>query len=512
MRRKVCLILAMLCFLTACAETPKEKIVVNKSEGLPSETIIPADNNTAKDLEVPDYWKGTIEKSDGYVKVTADYEMNIPEIYNTPVYSYELIPMTREMLENLCRYFVGDKEFYKVPSMTKDELKKEKEKFDHRKGGWGRYYGTSVNANMRYEMAERWEEMIAQAPETQEERKYVNLEFTSPEQLEIEYLKELSPYIRQRYSKYYYDTDKKIGFTAKVETEEKNDPVIRAVVYDKTIGSTSNFLYNQGIFIDERELEYLDENNKIYKEASDQYISFLKDLMMDTEDGSLSKEDALNETKKVLKDLSLEEFEVTDCVKAVGTLDSESWGGIDETDNICTAYSIYLSKKTGELTAYDQTGGAPSDGLAEKTYAPSFFSEKIHLTISSKGIHQFEWTDFAQYKDTIAENTRLLPFKEIADRAAAHLLYDTISRMGENDKASGSRWVYEVKNVQLRMGNINAYEDPSAVWMVPVWVFDFYTIWDGESGESKVTSSITVVINAIDGGYVNPKVDSRIGV
>ena len=72
MRRKVCLILAMLCFLTACAETPKEKIVVNKSEGLPSETIIPADNNTAKDLEVPDYWKGTIEKSDGYVKVTAD--------------------------------------------------------------------------------------------------------------------------------------------------------------------------------------------------------------------------------------------------------------------------------------------------------------------------------------------------------------------------------------------------------------------------------------------------------
>ena len=87
MRRKVCLLLVMLCFTTACAETPKEKIVVSKSEGLPSEAIIPADNNTVKDLEVPDHWKNTIEKSDGYVKVTADYEMDIPEIYNTPVYS-----------------------------------------------------------------------------------------------------------------------------------------------------------------------------------------------------------------------------------------------------------------------------------------------------------------------------------------------------------------------------------------------------------------------------------------
>ena len=108
--------------LGACQSTPKEAVVVDKSEGFPQEKIIEVDNENSKELGIPEYWEETLERSDGFVTIEADYEIDLPEIYNTPVYQYEPKPLSQERLKELCEYFAENNRLYEVPAMTKDEL------------------------------------------------------------------------------------------------------------------------------------------------------------------------------------------------------------------------------------------------------------------------------------------------------------------------------------------------------------------------------------------------------
>ena len=73
--------------------------------------------------------------------MTADYKMQIPKIYNTPVYSYERVEITDKFLKKLCEYFADGDRLYENPPMTKSELVKEKDKIVGYKGLWGRLYG-----------------------------------------------------------------------------------------------------------------------------------------------------------------------------------------------------------------------------------------------------------------------------------------------------------------------------------------------------------------------------------
>ena len=69
---------------------------------------------------------------------------------------------------------------------------------------------------------------------------------------------------------------------------------------------------------------------------------------------------------------------------------------------------------------------------------------------------------------------------------------------------------YIIKNVQLRAANINAYENPEAAWLVPVWIFDVEgeeTYTTTEVTDQRKMGPETVVLNAIDGGFVQVQVD-----
>ena len=123
----MCITSFILTNLTACVKTPEEKIVTDKKKGSISENIIPASKDPKK-LEIPKHWTDTIEKSDGFITIHADYEMNIPEIYNTPVYAYEMKKLSNQELGSLCNYFSEGNKIYRYPKMSKDELKKEQEK------------------------------------------------------------------------------------------------------------------------------------------------------------------------------------------------------------------------------------------------------------------------------------------------------------------------------------------------------------------------------------------------
>ena len=196
-----------------------------------------------------------------------------------------------------------------------------------------------------------------------------------------EYVNEKGTATSQMYSKYYYDTDEKIGFAARVDKGQEVNPMIRAFDYDGKLGSTSNFLYSQGTFIDEKWMEKYVTNQEIlefHNEDYDNYLERLKRGLAYNGDGAISKEDALKEADKVLEALSLKGYEVTDCFKATGSPESVSWGWLDEEDQtLVTGYSIYYAPEVGDLIGYEQPFQRPYAELPETIYAPSL--SLIHI-------------------------------------------------------------------------------------------------------------------------------------
>lgn len=223
-------------------------------------------------------------------------------------------------------------------------------------------------------------------------------------------------------------------------------------------------------------------------------------------DENFSEKTAVKMAKSVLKELSITEMTVGDCVKAIGSVDNESWAGVG-TDNtrVSSGYAIYFSVRAGDVAGYPLTLASKQyENLAETVYAPSFITENIRMIVTKEGVQLFEWMDISRKTDVMAENTKLLTFDEMKEKLADYLLYAQIANLG-GISPDGFTNIYTVKRVQLRAVNINAYNESKVSWLVPVWVFDVEGKMQHKTGKEITTDNLgpeTVVLNAIDGGFI----------
>lgn len=482
--------------LSACQSTPSKSVVVDKSQGFPQENIIEVDNENPKELGTPEYWKETIERSEGFVTLEADYEMKLPEIYNTPVDIYEMKVLSEDSLKNMCDYFADGNSFYEYPKMTKEELRNEKSKMENCEGRWSVYEESYMRLYVKSEL-EKMDALIENAPEKQTEKNFIEVDFQVPYQTERDF--------QTNTSDFYYETEEEIGFAARIDEGKEINPYIRVINYDENIGSTTTFLYRHGNYVDERDLEQLKDST-----ANEGYQIWWEDLQSGLgQKPEISETEAQNIVLKTLQDLEIEDMDIIDCVKVYGSEESESWGLLYE-ENLETSvgYAFYLSRKAGDITGYHQRSHQIYDELPETVYVPYFKVETLYIVVMEDGIREFEWTNISKKTGTVAENIKLLAFEEIKEKLADHLLYTFVANDGEALKKEGTGYHYKVKNVQLRAANVNAYENPSAVWLVPVWVFNLErTMVNENMGMEEELGEITVVLNAIDGGFVTVRTE-----
>ena len=510
MKRKIlsiCCVLCMVLSLAACQETPEEEIVLDKSKGLPKDSILPKESQIPKDFGAPDQWQESVEKGNIAVSIKADCQINLPQIYNAPVYELEVQHMTGELLEQLCEYFSDGNPLYKEPEMSKARLEEEKEILQQGKGEWGFDDQEIIDAK-----TDQIDELLQDAP-PKESKESVEVKLDKPRQTEYERIQTKSGSIAPRYSKFYFDTDEKIGFRARVDCGKKTDPLIYAIDYDEDVGSTTNFLFQQGNFIDEKELAKKLKNCELLQIGQNylEYLQWIETEMNDTDRFTISEEEAVAMCGKVLEDLGLNDYTMTGCCRTVGTAEGESMAGVNQDEGITDyGFSIYYNRKAGELAGYEQPFQQPFNDLPEEVYAPPFATEQIRIIVTGEGIMQFEWDNLSQKAGTIAENTELLSFDEIKEKLYDHLLYVSLAKYGEEDY--GDIYYYEIRDVQLRGANVPAFENPDGAWLVPVWVFTVgHEVTFGTLGTTPFSDMI-VVLNAIDGGYIQPNIDSRIPV
>ncbi len=250
----------------------------------------------------------------------------------------------------------------------------------------------------------------------------------------------------------------------------------------------SSFLYNPDVYIDVFEIQERKETEKVLGIKDELDLEELTKAL-DSE-FAISKEEATQEAEELLKILNIEGFGIESCVKAIKNIENKG-------------YSITFYRMIGDLLAFEQTMGFYASGNPEITYAPPFYSEKIKVVVTSDGVKSFEWTNMSELTEVIAENVELLPFDDIKENLADHFLYNHVAGLEANDIEKGRlEERYEIVSVQLRASNINAYNEPTCAWVVPVWVFEIERYGSFDDAMEQYQGVIYYMFNAIDGGYI----------
>lgn len=499
------LLLGCMLTFTACQKTPGEAPVVNKSEGLPKGCIIDkAKDGEIKQIDAPEHWKETMERMDGRVTVEADVDIPRLSVSNTPVLELEKAPFDNERLKKLTNYFFKGKKFYQKPRLTKEELSHQIMNIENKSG----IYGESTFLMMsKLEWKPRLEELLEKAPDKKPEKKYMDVEFSKPVESEMEYM-------------WWGTEDKMIRtenncFWAVVETGEKVEPIIKAFSLNEIAGTEGYFSYGVGQIIDEEGLDSEKEictwDRKTRYPQGSKYLDvkeeFLQRCEAAMENPAISMDDAIQKGDKILKDLGITGLSLKKCMKAVWFsnppvcgLDYEDYA--DELGENKAAYNLLYSWDLGGIPAYMPLRGTLHNNMPELSYTPPFYQERIEITVTEDGVVEFSWNNMAELYQVVAENTKLLPFDKIKDRLAEHLQYIGLPPEGSGGVDKDQTVVtFEVKSAELKAAYSVAFNAPDHVWLIPVWVFEVQSSYQGSE---MYTFPETVFLNAIDGGFVNP--------
>ena len=496
-------VLSVVIFLTSCQPTPEVPPMVNRSEGLPTESVIePLPLGQVKGIDAPSHWKENMERREGAIKIDADVDIAVPDISNTPVVELKQMEFTDERLKELVSYFMGGSKLYKIPELTKAELEGELEKMENKEGNYlSPYISMFITSQM-----ERTKELIESAPQTAE-KEYLDISFTYPAQDQVNYI----------YDRIEEAILMENAFKGLAETGDPFNSEIKATKYDDTVGSTSCFAYRRGIIYTETD-KLEDEGilktytmwkgttyekfNKIDDKWSNEKTNQLNRIQAVMDDVSITPEWAQEQAQKVLDDLGITGMGLEKCEKGVQFLaDNYQQYRLNRMDidlNACKGgYSFTYFRESKGLLACILTHGhvTVSEGYAGSGFpnAPPFYPEYITIFVGDGGVQGFEWENMSQITRVVAENTKLLPFDQIKERFADSL----------NFNSGGGAYRFEVNNVELRLADITAYNVPANAWLIPVWVFEI-TRYDQSSEEEVYLWDEQCQFNAIDGGFVAP--------
>lgn len=501
---KKTLILGMLLFLglCGCAETPEKEVVPSKTEGLP-EGAAAEKSEEKKKISVPEKWEETISENNGAVTVEAKgVTISVPEVKNTPITEVKRTAFGEEQLKKLADYFRGDNVIQEPSPLAKDEAQAYVEKIQNREGAYGNpSLEEGMNATDRLLNLKKILETLP-AEEIQ------TAEIKAPA---------FGPYKEDTYEamlsggneEYMQETFGDCFFSAEIPGKDSKKARMSAVKYDAEKGLNGGFFYIEGGVVTEDQVQKAAD---MQEEASEKWKSEFTDFSAkfeeETKELSLTEEQAEKEVRKVLKDLEIQNMQVRTIEKVFWSPTDTRWDFMDpDWEKGQPGYKFYMGMDNEGLVSYSQSGGTFYQDLSEAVYKPSFAPEEIQIVVTEDGVKSFLWKNMSEKGKVIAENTNLLPFEEIAEKLGSHMLavkvaVDSIN--GFDGKETSNEW--EVKSVHLQSSYVPAYEAPQNSWLVPVWVFELEgcTVNHLDGDRKGRTKKETVVLNAVDGGYVSP--------
>jgi hypothetical protein len=124
--------------------------------------------------------------------------------------------------------------------------------------------------------------------------------------------------------------------------------------------------------------------------------------------------------------------------------------------------------------------------------------EVLFIFVDADGIFRFDWRGASRQTSLLMENVALLPFDDIVKRAEQQLMFQHVSMTESNYELS--LYIYEI-----RLGSVlvNVPGKPGAGRAIPAW--DVLYEIRKKSGSSETIAKYVTCFNAIDGSYIEPR-------
>ncbi len=456
--KKILSLLLLACLalglLVGCQTTPDTPAVIQKDQEQMLQTAQQGRDNSAllAALEVPERFTGDWTGVNGFVHVTADAEIILPNADKIPTGSIGRRDFTQEDADNLMRVLLKGNTLYEELGMTKQQALERLEQLQAMQRG-----EIPVDLDGGYEALpgaiERWAEYARTAPDG-DERVPAETSFVS----KSENLEEIYGWAEL--------DGKKVHFF---------------------IQNCAGFLDHAAVFVD----GYGDVNF-----SSAVAISLVQDELPEPLTVDFPLEDAIRQGDALMEELG---FEHVVCDSAYPVLFTRSKE---------TGYELqYVRCLNGFPISWTpiRGGAVPED----ESYSGAWHYEVITLDYTKDGLVYFSWESPHTEPVLQVEDTQLMPFDQITEIFAKMIMVKNSDVQVANEQ-NGFDTVrnYEITKVKLGLMRIKAKGSFDEGLLVPVWDFWGEEHWESDSPlvqevSGEEPSKIILTINAIDGSVID---------
>lgn len=465
-------------------EEPSVNTEENENITLTSSTTQLSIETSTEPYTVLEHWMETVQEDTLTVEIDTDITM--PATDKFPVARVEPLTLTQELVNELVEYFVPDGKLYEWPRpKTKagyEEWLKEARKGQYVDGG---YVVTSDSLAWVAELERRIE--------------------NAPEEASVVYV---DPTLTYRIGDPNQPRDLAGGknfLSVKVERDGQVDPRIYVANlvegYDiEGYFDRVRFCYSEGnTFMTESYIDSRIEECMGYEDddPEDQTLENFTQWKTAAEGAKLTLEEAKLYAEKVLSDLGLTDIKLITAEKAA--LISPYNDGSDDVDGEDVGgYGFVYMREINGIVGFERYswGGHPMEEAPN--YIEPFEQETVKIFVSEKGVQHFEWNGCAQVTEEITDSVKLLPFEQVQQTLVKQIYNKNIAPL-----TAGLNLRVKVVSAELCMDYINTDNEMEALF-VPVWKFDVYRLNAVDNYELTELGHSIIVINAIDGGTIDP--------
>lgn len=208
-------------------------------------------------------------------------------------------------------------------------------------------------------------------------------------------------------------------------------------------------------------------------------------------DVSLSEEDAIQASEKVLDELGIEDMSVTSIEKAVFHSIITHGGFIKfSQDAPLKGYVVTFVHNIDGIPTKIVNGVSWRDG-DEFAYTAPFYQEVISTFVNESGeVKAFMWDNPIILTEKLSKNVSLMPFDEMQER-----IRDMLRFVFEYDSQPVT-----VDSIDMYMALVNKKDESDAAMYVPAWYIHCIQHYSTPGIDDIHDIEQTIVLNAIDGG------------
>lgn len=455
MKKLIILILIMLITvfsLIACQPTPENSPVVNKED-----IYKLAKENTVdfQSFQHDDYINEEVDTRINGLTIRINSKIEMPNTQQFPVISTKPSRFSEEKIKEILDYFAPDVKFYRnAYQITKTQLIDQLLAYSQQG-----FYSESesekaknITEDERLETIEDYKKNITEVPDISE-RTYVN--FAA---------------IVNNDTMDFYDVEN--GLPIGIEYGINSDAII-------SVTNTGNGSYTSSLIFDRGGVVQPDS----MLQEDDQCVG----------DVNIVQSEAKEKARNVIEDLGIDGMILASIEKA-RKLDRFNSRIISK-----GYYCIYM-RRIGEMNTIDIGTSVSVNTGNNIEYVPPWQQEKIYIFVGEEDIESFYWVGLSEIDETISNNVALLPFDDVKQRMRKQLKYKYAWTANIED----SKMDINVNQIVFGIALIGTKNKPNIGILVPAWYIMYNISFD------NIDSNDVMVLNAIDGSVIEPRLDASI--